>query len=211
MPSPESRSFLRFGHVNPPRFGKALDEERLTWTRCIYVREPCIPEVEGLQAFPPAFFYKANPVVDSVTACCSSPLGNPTSICPHIQFGFSYARTYRTTGWISIKLLEIITPKSIWVFYGAVWGACPDVQIRKNCHLSTSSPVQITEKLRKIGFQPVILICPFGSRAEAEKMRHGRIKRDTGHSGFPESSFRKNRSPIEKQSVLSSTRRIIFP
>ena len=171
----------------------------------------CILGIERSGSLLPSFFLQSKSGRGQAWQLVVLPLRKPSFYLPHIQFGFSYARTCRTTGWISIKLLEIITPKSIWVFYGAIEKACPDVQIRKKLPLLLLKPRPDYGKITENGFQPVILVCPSGSRAEAEKIRHGRIKRDIGRSGFPESLLRKNRLPIEKQSVLSSTRRIIFP
>ena len=68
----------------------------------------------------------------------------------------------------------------------------------------TSSPVQITEKLRKNAFHLV-----FGSVLSPQNIT-GK-NRDTELWAFSEPFSGFFETPMQKSSVLSSTRRIIFP
>lgn len=75
----------------------------------------------------------------------------------------------------------------------------------------TSSPVQITEKLRKTASIWCFLRPVRPAQVPRWKDATQEERSDTGHPGFPESPLRKNRLSIKKQTILSSTCRIIFP
>ena len=135
------------------------------------------PGGEGVQAFPPAsFFYSAGPSRGRAGHTVVLTIRKPISVSPHTLSGFPHARTCRKPEWIFIR--GVIRRNQPEINLGFLWGCCMSCPGCPDCWAFTSTPVQITEKLRKTAFYPV-----FGSAVSPQDAT--KRNRDAGNYRFP--------------------------